>query len=871
LAFFNRLISDTKSYVTLCRGVLAHARNTMLVKYAVNTNAQLHFKIAADWPCRPVHSGGPKRAWEGSHPPHPYRVHVPRRFLMGTRRTPANDEGSTIVTTTKIWHGPGQDVQLIIATILLLHDINNVARSAMEEFLMVRSAGPRRSAAYGSSSASLFTTTPPLPPLPPPPPLVPPPPPSTLNNVADADDEAVGRVVSPGRALAVKRSSEHAGGDTVERGATTRAAVVESRAATHMQLDSGTQVSPLANPMPSVHMPATLAASARSAGRAEAVLRASVAKAAADSLKAAEMRRKRVEAASAGVVGGPVNGPKRPRTTGSQAAVGSSAARLATAGPPTETPSSGREVASRVRAADVGAPADNEEAKQAAVRADARADPHVADNAGGAVDSTRADAGASAVERFMFRFPAPPKKKGGAQGLEDCVVGLRSMVLRAVCKAAWPVQLCKATSVEAFVPDCQDTMKEIIDNQARCAFILCESDLAKATIAATDSRLPSADAGVLVIPEHCRVCAKVEWSKKDVSVVLTPVTIANMRTIRIAKCLSTHIQSAKQWLQAVAVVRPCGAEISSPASNLRSSTIPARACTCLQCTGGDNAAVLADGTPLSEKVRMLEELLMECPYQRPWYKYAGASPHEVRYRRTSVHHDDALSAFSTAFLSSYILAAALIELQETARAADKPFFVVLPEEAESILGVAGGAVPSDGAVLRRAKAIAEQMSSATKILILINLGSNTHWAAAEIDLFNKSTTYMDSLADMCSMVTVKGRLQVLSHALFMYKVMNPGCKERDEFDVRANACMRGSGTLLNRRCRLMEWTESIVSEPRQSDGYNCGAFAVMHLRQRVLGGGPLTIVSGSGNHARVKLMYDLFMAGRGYDQVRQSS
>jgi len=82
-------------------------------------------------------------------------------------------------------------------------------------------------------------------------------------------------------------------------------------------------------------------------------------------------------------------------------------------------------------------------------------------------------------------------------------------------------------------------MKEIDNNQPRCAFIPCESDLAKAVAAARDRQRPSADADVIIIPESSRVCAKVEWSKKAVSVVLTPATIGHMSTIRIAKCLST--------------------------------------------------------------------------------------------------------------------------------------------------------------------------------------------------------------------------------------------------------------------------------------------------------------------------------------------
>jgi len=45
----------------------------------------------------------------------------------------------------------------------------------------------------------------------------------------------------------------------------------------------------------------------------------------------------------------------------------------------------------------------------------------------------------------------------------------------------------------------------------------------------------------------------------------------------------------------------------------------------------------------------------------------------------------------------------------------------------------------------------------------------------------------------------------------------------------------------------------------------------MHLRQRLLGGVPLGVVSGSGNHARVKLLFDLFMARRRYDEVRTST
>ena len=167
VVFLNRLTADTKSNVKVCRDALTYARNAMLTKYGVHTNAQLHVQIAADWPCRTARGGGPQRAWEGKTPPQPYRVQVPSRFLMGTRRTPTNDEGSTVITTTTIWHGPAQDEQLITATLLLLYHINTTARRAMEDFIMLRFSGPRRSDSHRTASASIFTATPPLPPSPP--------------------------------------------------------------------------------------------------------------------------------------------------------------------------------------------------------------------------------------------------------------------------------------------------------------------------------------------------------------------------------------------------------------------------------------------------------------------------------------------------------------------------------------------------------------------------------------------------------------------------------------------------------------------------------------------------------------------------------
>jgi len=252
-----------------------------------------------------------------------------------------------------------------------------------------------------------------------------------------------------------------------------------------MHQEGGAPLLPPSSPMPSVHVRATLAALTRRAGKAEALIRASVAKSAANSQHAAEKRRKRVAAESAGGVDGATGTRKRPRTHGVQADVAPSEVPLTAAGPASERPSSGQSLAGPPKAQTDGAPAVYRVAPLMTVGADAGADRHGASDAGCAADRALADSPSGAIERFLFRFPAPHKKKGGSRSLEECVTELRSMVLQALCKATWPPQLSQDSSVESFVPLCQDARKEIDDNQPRCALILCESVLAKAVAAAT--------------------------------------------------------------------------------------------------------------------------------------------------------------------------------------------------------------------------------------------------------------------------------------------------------------------------------------------------------------------------------------------------
>eukprot|EP00168_Porphyra_purpurea_P020898 TRINITY_DN8990_c0_g1_i1.p1 TRINITY_DN8990_c0_g1~~TRINITY_DN8990_c0_g1_i1.p1 ORF type:complete len:268 (+),score=25.16 TRINITY_DN8990_c0_g1_i1:111-914(+) len=82
------------------------------------------------------------KKWTSKSPARIFSVKVPRTYLMETERTLWNAPGFELVNTNSILNGRKADFKVVVATIMLIYDLDPVGRSALNNFLDVRRTAP---------------------------------------------------------------------------------------------------------------------------------------------------------------------------------------------------------------------------------------------------------------------------------------------------------------------------------------------------------------------------------------------------------------------------------------------------------------------------------------------------------------------------------------------------------------------------------------------------------------------------------------------------------------------------------------------------------------------------------------------------------
>lgn len=139
----------------------------------------------------------------------------------------------------------------------------------------------------------------------------------------------------------------------------------------------------------------------------------------------------------------------------------------------------------------------------------------------------------------------------------------------------------------------------------------------------------------------------------------------------------------------------------------------------------------------------------------------------------------------------------------------------------------------------------------------------THWVSVEVDRDKKSITFFDSMRTTLSRESsaTRSRVHLSSYTMFVLAL-----KEDDP--IRQRFASRLEKRRLNPRLtsvvdrkEMASCTMTVGCKPLQSDGYNCGFFAFMHLRYRVLGL-DVRMAGGSGSLLRLSMVHDALMFSR---------
>lgn len=160
------------------------------------------------------------------------------------------------------------------------------------------------------------------------------------------------------------------------------------------------------------------------------------------------------------------------------------------------------------------------------------------------------------------------------------------------------------------------------------------------------------------------------------------------------------------------------------------------------------------------------------------------------------------------------------------------------------------------------RALAPIINQKPKTAFLINM-DNTHCESVEIDRDKKSITFFDAMRTTLNRESSATRSRV---HLFAYTMFVLALKEDDP--IRQLFAGRLEKRRLNPRLtsvvdrkELASWTRTVVCHPLPSDGYNCGCFALMHLRYCVLGL-DVIMAGGSGSLLHLSMVHDALMFSR---------
>jgi len=227
---------------------------------------------------------------------------------------------------------------------------------------------------------------------------------------------------------------------------------------------------------------------------------------------------------------------------------------------------------------------------------------------------------------------------------------------------------------------------------------------------------------------------------------------------------------------------------------------------------------------------------------------AGAAGNRLgcdMYGAYTVTVRDILHCGRTKYLTNAVLDAALVELRRRSGGIFASAYVLLTAQSAAFTTCYKVDVAEEAAIVA-IKEIFESMGNSEymRMLMILNI-NDSHWVAADV-LFPTATIRLfdsmdGSFADKKAYVT--SRVELFA-------------KEMSRLRHERNPLLSIKTT----------WTVQPVSEPRQKDAHNCGAFALAHL-WCVISGDCLPRFTTVGEHLRVALYLSLLQRGRVYDDA----
>lgn len=451
-----------------------------------------------------------------------------------------------------------------------------------------------------------------------------------------------------------------------------------------------------------------------------------------------------------------------------------------------------------------------------------------------------------------------PVVKSGAARVSECAASISGLRVRNAKRVQWPPLVRRATSIEPVVPRDASVYGVIAEKQRDCAFLLAPVDAqhARSTLATATLRMKGWSR------DH--TCVRVRWSGKAkqqaLDVTLTRRIVADMISIHEVKTSIKSVLSTQAWLKAMRSLRQCP------------SGSRGRTCQCTRCDAGSAEAPLFEGRSFENLVDDVCSGLPLAPVKGLVFQYWGPSRHAERYTALTLDLNDVFEALSQKWMTSAFLGAATVMLQEEAEAKGLPVHVLMCEESTSFIGCQGRP-RTTVAAYEQCKRLALMINKAEKVLFLVNVG-NCHWMSSEVDVVKKTVTMFDSLKTSGQELEhIVSRIVMFAHTLFLHNHVPHDVAQRQRFSSLLRKVSRDAEGTAEARFKTeacKEWAVNMVHNLQQQDSHNCGAFAFMHLRHRLLGL-PVKITGGSGDVIRVKMVWDLMMGGRRYDKSRSEN
>jgi len=207
---------------------------------------------------------------------------------------------------------------------------------------------------------------------------------------------------------------------------------------------------------------------------------------------------------------------------------------------------------------------------------------------------------------------------------------------------------------------------------------------------------------------------------------------------------------------------------------------------------------------------------------------------------------EVLIAGQRRFLTNGMLDAALVELREHCMGVTSPSAVLLTNQSAAFTGSVGHVVEEADA-RDKAKEVLGVLPSRpyVRYVMLLNL-INKHWISAEVLIHSGTIKVFDSSAGSYApqKASVVRRVVLFAEEALRFQ--------------RATDPTAPTWT---------EWNVVDVTAPRQTDDYNCGAFALAHL-WCAIDGRDLASIHCVGDLIRLAMIYTLVERGRVYDDAR---